>query len=259
MCLILCAYDIHPRYRLILAANRDEFYDRPTKGLAYWDDTPKILAGRDLKARGTWLGVTGKGRLAAITNYREPHNIKAQAPSRGGLVTDFLIAEATPRQYCEQIAQDSQNYNGFNLILGDADQLCYCSNRSHAIVTLEPGYYGLSNHLLDTPWPKVEKGKTKLQALLKNGDEIDLDLLFALLHDQSQPPDQTLPDTGVGMEWERILAPLFIQSPVYGTRSSSIILIDRSNQVTFVERTYDTNPTRTSTPTTRSFTFKIEK
>ena len=259
MCLILCAYETHPVYRLILAANRDEFYDRPTQGLAFWDDIPQILAGRDLKARGTWLGMTRTGRLAAITNYREPHNVKTQAPSRGRLVTDFLVANDTPGHYCEQVAEDSHNFNGYNLIIGDANRLCYCSNRSPEIVVMAPGYYGLSNHLLNTPWPKVENGRHRLRDLLNQNEDLGVESLFNLLKDQRRPPDKDLPHTGVGLEWERILAPLFIKSPVYGTRSSSVILIDRSNQVTFVERTYDPNPHQSTEPTTRTVTFKIEK
>lgn len=258
MCLIVLAYKTHPRYRLVLAANRDEFYDRPTRNLAYWDDFPKVLAGRDLKAHGTWLGMTRAGRLAAITNFREPHNIKTQAPSRGQLVTDFLTGNEPPEQYGGRILATGQRYNGYNLLLGDLDSLCYCSNRSAKITKLGPGYYGLSNHLINTPWPKTEQGKQKMQALMNRSEKVDPASLFAMLQDRSLPPDNQLPDTGVGLEWERILAPLFIQSVIYGTRSSSIILIDRSGQVTFTERTYDPNPNQISEPTTRAFTFTIE-
>jgi len=259
MCLILFAYNVHPDYRLVFAANRDEFYERPTRGLNYWKDVPQILAGRDLKARGTWLGVTPTGRLAAITNYREPHNIKAKAPSRGQLVTNYLVSDEKPGHYCERISADGHRYNGYNLILGDRDSLSYCSNRRAEILEIKSGYYGLSNHLLESPWPKVGKGKQQLQDLLEGSGKVEVELLFALLQDRHQPADNQLPDTGVGLEWERILAPLFIKSDIYGTRSSSIILIDRSDQVTFIERTFDPNPSATSKPTTRSFSFTIIK
>jgi len=257
MCLILFAYEMHPRYQLALAANRDEFYDRPTQGLAYWDDVPQVLAGRDLKARGTWLGMTPTGRLAAITNFREPDNVKAQAPSRGQLVTDFLTGDETPEQYCGRISAIGQRYNGYNLILGDPNSLCYCSNRSTQVTKLEPGYYGLSNHLLDTPWPKIENGKQRFQALLNHAEAVASESLFTLLQDRDLPPDKHLPNTGVGLEWERLLAPLFIQSSIYGTRSSSIILIDRTGQVTFTERTFDPKASQAQQPPTRSFTFTI--
>jgi uncharacterized protein with NRDE domain len=239
MCLILFAYRLHPDYRLVLAANRDEFYERPTLPLDYWPDAPGILAGRDLRAGGTWLGVSRNGRLAAVTNYREPDKTRSDAPSRGHLVDNFLLGELSAAAYLQTVQAEGSRYNGFNLIAADPLELLYYSNRSHRIRRLPAGLYGLSNHLLDTPWPKVESGKQRLQAYLQQTRNPDPEPLLALLNDRSPPPDDQLPNTGVGIEWERILSPLFIQSPAYGTRSSSVILLANDGRLTFVERGFD--------------------
>ena len=238
MCLILLSYKMHPDYRLILAANRDEFYNRPTAPLNYWADYPDVLAGRDLKGNGTWLGVTRAGRIAAITNYRDPAGHKQNVPSRGILARNYLTANSSPRKYLKEIGKNADTYNGFNLIVGDASGLFYCSNRAAPVHKLKSGLYGISNHLLDTSWPKVKKGKIRLQGLLNGKEKIDCDKIFEILSDRSLPPDDELPDTGVGLDWERILSPLFITSPDYGTRSSSVVLIDKSGRVTFWERTF---------------------
>ena len=239
MCLILLAYDVHPDYRLILAANRDEFYDRPTLPMAFWEDHPDILAGRDLKGGGTWLGITRSGRIAAITNYREPGGPKPDAPSRGHLVSDFLSADTPSRDYLEAVSAAGQSYSGFNLIVGDVSGLFYYSNRGAGIHRLDPGWYGLSNHLLNTPWPKVEKGIALLKTAVLNADTVNIDPIFHLLKNNEIPPDDRLPDTGVGMAWERILSPMFIQSPGYGTRSSSVILVARNGRAQVAEQTFE--------------------
>jgi uncharacterized protein with NRDE domain len=161
MCLILFAYQIHPRYRLVLGANRDEFYARPTAPLDFWQDHPQVLAGRDLEQHGTWMGVTRNGRWAAVTNYRDLRIMKTDAHSRGHLVADFLLSHVPPHAYMRQIATKADQYNGFNLIVGDSAELVYFSNRERKIRLLGPGLYGLSNHLLDTAWPKVARGKEK--------------------------------------------------------------------------------------------------
>ena len=238
MCLILFAYERHPRYRLVLAANRDEFYGRPTAPVHFWDGAPDLLAGRDLKGGGTWLGVTRSGRFAAITNYREPDFHEKDAPSRGALVTDFLRGQDDPAVYLEKLAFSAARYNGFNLIVGDMDALGYFSNREGTVRMLAPGVYGLSNHLLDTPWPKVERGKAFLEAHLR-GEDVDDAALLDALNDPAQAPDDALPDTGVGLAWEQALSPLFIRSPDYGTRSSSVLLISHDGEVTFAERTFE--------------------
>ncbi|BBA69335.1 NRDE family protein [Geobacter sulfurreducens] len=239
MCLILFALDAHPRYRLVLAANRDEFYARPTAPAAFWDDSPRVLAGRDLTAGGTWCGVTRDGRIAAVTNYRDPGAHRVGARSRGELVAGFLGGDEAPARWLEHLQRNGHDYNGFNLIFGDGNGLHYHSNRGAAASPLSPGIHGLSNHLLDTPWPKVARGKDDLARLLATADEPTADDLFAILADRTPAPDHLLPDTGVSLDWERLLSPLFITSPTYGTRSSTVILVDRSGQCTFVERSYN--------------------
>lgn len=239
MCLIVFAYRSHPDYRLILAANRDEFYSRPTRQVAYWDDAPGILAGRDLKAGGTWLGITRAGRFAAITNYREVNSNKEGAPSRGDLVRDFLIGNSTPHDYLKSVGGKGHLYNGFNLIAGDTKELLYFSNKNERIRNIKPGVHGLSNHLLDTPWPKVIQGTSRFHSLMNEKKDFSPEDIFSILVDPSTPSDEKLPDTGVGLEWERILSPIFITSDIYGTRCSSILLWTNTGQITFLERTYD--------------------
>lgn len=242
MCLILFALDSHPDYRLVLAANRDEFFRRPTAPAAFWDDAPQLLAGRDLQSGGTWLGITTDGRFAAITNYRDPASYRREAPSRGRLVSDFLRGAMAPSVYLAQLHEEGSGYNGFNLIFGDSARLCCFSNRASLPPAIPPGIHGLSNHLLDTPWPKVSSGREALQRVLNALPPLDPKALFALLADRNIPSDRLLPDTGVGIERERLLAPLFIDTPDYGTRSSTLLLIDRENRVTFLERTFNGRP-----------------
>src|SRR2546423_1416608 len=238
MCIILLAYKAHPVYTLVLAANRDEFYERPTAVADYWEDAPGLLGGRDLERGGTWLGVTEAGRLAAVTNFREPGQRASAAPSRGLLVSDFLRSRETVEAYLERLAADACLHNGFNLIVGDSDLLYYYSNRAHAPQALGPGIYGVSNHLLDTPWPKVARGKEALAEILFAGDALRPDAIFRLLADRTCADDSCLPDTGVGRDLERVLSPLFITSPIYGTRSSTVLLLDQEGRMTFIERTF---------------------
>jgi uncharacterized protein with NRDE domain len=254
MCLILFAWKIHENFPLVLAANRDEFYERPSAPAAFWEDAPDLLAGRDLREGGTWLGITRKGRLAALTNYRDPASLKIGAPSRGRLVGDYLRGRENPEGYLRRIAPDADRFNGFNLLVGDPGDLFCFSNRG-VRERLDPGIYGLSNRLLDTPWPKVERGKTALMDLLAEKQGPSPETLFALLTDRTRPPDNRLPDTGVGLAWERILSPLFIESPVYGTRSSTVLLIDRRGGVTFAERVFDG---AAESRMTARFAFRIE-
>jgi len=233
------AFESHPVYRLILAANRDEYYDRPTAPAAFWDEAPELLAGRDLRAGGTWLGITTKGRIAAVTNYRDPAFNKTGAPSRGRLVKNFLLGHESAVDYLGDLEDRGDVYNGFNLIIGEGHELYWYSNRGEGCRNLSPGIYGLSNHVLDTPWPKVMRGKETFKELLSSKNEPGQKEIFDMLSDRSIPDDETLPDTGVGLEWERILSPIFIASPTYGTRSSMILFIDRNNNVTFIERTFN--------------------
>ncbi len=256
MCLIIFAYRSHPDYRLVLAANRDEFYDRPTQPADFWEDAPDILAGRDLKAGGTWMGITKTGRLAAITNYRETGSTVEGAPSRGDLVKNYLAGNSAPYDYLKTVQDKGQIYNGFNLIIGDEKDLLYYANRDGSIRDVKPGVHGLSNHLLDTPWPKVNKGVRKLHSLMIEKKGFSPEDIFKTLADRSTPLDEELPDTGVGLEWERILSPMFIASNTYGTRCSSILLWKYTDEITFMERTFGRQDGKTGT-TLRCQTFRL--
>lgn len=236
MCLILLAWRAHPDYPLVVAANRDEFFARPTAPAAFWQEAPQVLAGRDLEAGGTWLGVSRNGRFAALTNYRDPIRNKAGAPSRGALVSRFLTGMQRPEAYLEELEACSNRYNGFNLVFGDPRGLWCFSNCGEGERRLAPGVYGLSNHLLDTPWPKVARGKSALNAALcALPDEAPL---FALLRDDSIAPDDALPRTGVSLEWERLLSAAFVRSPGYGTRSATVLLEDAAGNVRFIEQAF---------------------
>ena len=239
MCIILFAFKAHPFYDLVLAANRDEYFSRPTLRAAFWEEESNILAGRDLLGGGTWLGVTRSGRYAAVTNFRDPAIIKKAAPSRGLLVSNFLRDEQNPADYIAKLTRTSDSHDGFNLIVGDRSGLYYYSNRDERIRVLTPGIYGLSNHLLDTPWLKVEKGKQTLAEIIGQGIEIVSETVFKILADHEQADDARLPKTGISLEFERALSPIFISTPVYGTRSSTLLLIDKSGNITFTERTFE--------------------
>jgi len=255
MCLILLAVQKHPNYKLILAANRDEYYERHSEPPHFWEDAPHLLAGRDLVAGGTWLGITRNGRIAAVTNYRDPASVKPNAPSRGKLVSDFLASDLDPLSYLELIRPEKDRHNGFNLILGSLDRITWYSNRSGEATQLLPGVYGLSNHLLDTPWPKVVRSKAMFEEVLHTAGQISAESLFLLLKDQTMATDDRLPRTGVPTEWERILSPIFITSPTYGTRSSTVILIDKEDHVTFLDRTFNGS---SDSVTTCEFRFALE-
>jgi uncharacterized protein with NRDE domain len=257
MCLILFSYQMHADYRLILAANRDEFYNRPTAALDYWSEHPGVLAGQDLKSNGTWLGVTRDGRIAAVTNYRDPSAYMQNAPSRGILVRNYLTGSLAPRHYLKALSKIGHTYNGFNLIAGDPADLYYYSNRATGIRKLKPGFYGISNHLLDTAWPKVSKGKSQLHAQLIGKAKIEIEKIWKFLADRTPALDNDLPDTGVGLQWERILSPVFITSQDYGTRSSTIVLIEKSGQVKIMERTFLNSRNEIKQGETRRYNFKI--
>jgi uncharacterized protein with NRDE domain len=242
MCLVLLLHDTHPDYRLIVAANRDEFYDRPTLPAALWPDAPGLVAGRDLRAGGTWLGIDRTGRFAAVTNYRQGQREPAASRSRGHLVSDYLIGRMSPRAHIARIQRDAEQYNGFNVIAGDAEEVVYFSNREGVARVLAPGVYGLSNHLLDTPWPKVTAGKVALGELARETAAPRLmEELFARLSDRTRPADSLLPETGIGPEWERLLSSAFIASADYGTRSSTVVLVNRDGRTTFAERRFGAN------------------
>jgi uncharacterized protein with NRDE domain len=257
MCLILFSYKHHPKYRLVLAANRDEFYDRPAAPMQFWEDHPNVLAGRDLKSMGTWMGITKSGRMAALTNYRDPATINQKAPSRGHLISQFLIGEASPTKYLEALKKDAGKYNGFNLLVGDTRDLAYYSNRQDKVMHLESNTFGLSNRFLDTQWPKVRTGKQQLAQLLDHYNEIPPKRLLNLLQNQAIAPDHQLPETGIGRRWERTLSPIFITSPTYGTRCSTILTIDRNNRVSISEHTWQQGRSRPVLQQEHVFDFVI--
>jgi uncharacterized protein with NRDE domain len=235
MCLILVAWQAHPDYPLVVAANRDEFFVRPTAAASFWPDN-RILAGRDLKDGGTWMGVTRSGRFAALTNYRDPERQRDGAVSRGRLVADFLSSDEPPAPWLKENAARASEYNGFNLIAASRDELAWASNVTGDCQSLAPGVYGLSNHLLDSPWPKVQAARSALgKALAALPDHQPL---FELLRDDTIHPDDQLPRTGVSLEWERLLSSAFVKAPGYGTRSSTVMLMNRDGTLVFDEQTW---------------------
>lgn len=237
MCIILLAHQAHTKYPLVLAANRDEFYERPTEKAQFWRDDEDVLAGRDLERGGTWLGITRGGRLGAVTNYREPGAKRDGPPSRGALVTDFLQGNREPDEYLLELSQRAHLYNGFNLIVGTLANLRYFSNRAEGMQLVGPGVHGVSNHLLNTAWPKVLRGRKALSEIIARVD-FSIEEIFKVLADDAHAADTALPETGVGLELERVLSPLFITTTTYGTRSSTVVLINHHQEVFFVERTF---------------------
>ena len=235
--MIFLAFGRHPEHPLVVAANRDEFYDRPTVAAASWVDHPQVMAGRDLAAGGTWLGVTDDGKFAAVTNFREP-GAPAGPLSRGALVADFLIGHLRPQTYLETVSANADKYSGFNLLIGHfgtTNELFYFSNRENKIRRLKPGIYGLSNHLLNTAWPKVSLGGQRFAELVAAPDSKNADY-FDLLSDETLADDADLPDTGVGPEREKVLSPIFVRTPVYGTRSSTLVMFNNDGTWSFEER-----------------------
>jgi uncharacterized protein with NRDE domain len=240
MCLIIFAWKVIPGAPLIAAANRDEYYARPTAAAAWWEDHPDVYAGRDKIGNGTWMGVTRQGRFAAITNVRSPEEQHSDtAPSRGKLVSDFLTGTLTPSQYIEDIKARNIPYNGFNLLVGDRDTLIWYSNRAKEDPRngqpLEYGIYGLSNDALDTPWPKVTRAKAEFASMLIQGAPEET--YFELLADTTRANDCRLPKTGISIELERILSSVFISSEHYGTRSSSVVYVPITGEPVLNEHT----------------------
>lgn len=239
MCLILIAYQTHPKYKAIIAFNRDELHKRPTLPLNFWDETSSILGGRDLLGKGSWFAISSNGRIGFITNYRDL-NIpqKTDAPSRGLLVSNFLNTQNNPQDYLEEIKQKAADYNGFNLVVGDLNQISYYSNIENEVKKIPAGIHGICNHLLNTPWPKVVDSKKMLKEVISN-DSFKVEDIFSILVDQSIKPDNLLPQTGLTLELERKNSSIFILDETYGTRSSSVVLIDYNNKVDFYERTFN--------------------
>jgi uncharacterized protein with NRDE domain len=233
MCLIVLAWKARADLPLVVAANRDEWRDRPAQAAHWWPEHPDMLAGRDLEAGGTWMGITRGGRFAAVTNFRDPSERRTSARSRGGLVTEYLLDHSSPKDYLSRLAPHADEYNGFNLVLGDGTSLWYYSSREDKAREIEPGVHGLSNNLLNEPWPKVVKGRAKMRDALRETDPAPQ--LFELLSDRSFVDDTQLPRTGVGVDWERRLATALITGPDYGTRASTVLTIDASGKAHFEE------------------------
>ena len=237
MCLIVVGWQAHPEYPLVVAANRDEFLARPAVAAHWWTDAPDLLAGRDLEAGGTWMGVSRNGRFAALTNYRDPTLHRPGAPSRGTLVRDCLTATDAAVDRLHAVAAVSGQYAAFNLLVSDGKRLGIHESTTGAVKMLEPGIYGLSNHVLDTPWPKVRLARDRFATALARLP--DADAFLALLRDDTPAEDHHLPQTGVSADWERWLSPAFIRAPGYGTRCSTVIARHRDGSVMFREWTWN--------------------
>ena len=253
MCLVLIAWRGNSQYPCVVAANRDELHSRPAAPAQWWRSQPPVLAGQDLKGGGTWLGVTRAGRFAALTNYRDPEQRREGCPSRGTLVTSILMSNATTVQSLDYLREVGGEYNGFNLIFSDGERLAVYESVLGAGRELGPGIYGLSNHLLDTPWPKVLTAKSRLSTALSNLQNTDAAL--ALLRDDEPAPDDQLPSTGVGVSWERLLSSAFVRAPDYGTRCSTLVRIDRRRRTCFDEWTWDSKGAQIGA---QSYQFELE-
>lgn len=243
MCLVLFSWQQYADYPLIVAANRDELYARPTQAAHFWEQEPELFAGQDLRAGGTWMGVTKTGRFAAVTNFREAAEPPADAISRGELCTQFLASKLTPEQYLAELDEKSSRYAGFNLLLGTlggtTPSLGYYSNRQRQITRVSAGIHGLSNGLLNSPWPKVDRGKQALASQLEHS--LDPEALLSVLTNTDRPADALLPNTGVGLEKERLLSSRFIQSDSYGTRNCTIIRMNQQGQTEWLEQGFDSS------------------
>jgi uncharacterized protein with NRDE domain len=258
MCLLVVAWRKHPHYRYAVAANRDEFHGRPAAALAPWSGAAAqghardataapILAGRDLEAGGTWLGLDAGRRFGIVTNFREPARREPGAPSRGALIPAYLAQPRDPHGFLDTLAPSAPSYAGFNLLLGDRDSLWYGSNRRDMFASpIAAGIHGLSNHFLDTPWPKLVRMKarfTDLLAAAPAGDAADPPAfaarLFDLLGDRRRVPLAELDSTGLPPDWEQALSAAFVQHDDYGTRCSSVLLVGHDGAVHFAERSFD--------------------
>ena len=241
MCLLVLAWKAHPRYRLVVAANRDEYHDRPAAPLGRWPAPPDILAGRDLRAGGTWLGLDGQRRFGVVTNFRDLVRAPPQAPSRGCLIPRYLGGEADAGDYLATLEREAPGYGGFNLLLADADSLWYASNRSATFAQpLSPGVHGLSNERLDTPWPKLLRVRSGFEGWLRGARDADGNELFELLADRTPAEDvESLPGGALSPEWERILSSPFVLHERYGTRCSTVVAIEPSGACFLAERRFD--------------------
>ena len=239
MCLLVLAWRVHPRYRLILAANRDEYHERPTAPLAKWPAPNDILAGQDLRAGGTWLGIDRRHRFGAVTNFRELQRPRRSAPSRGKLIPSFLAQEDAPGEFLSRLETDAPGYSGLNLLIGDTEQLWYASNRLDQFARpLPAGIYGLSNEFLDTPWPKLRRVRHRFEAWLGTASGDPVAELFGLLGDR-EPALEGPPQAGLSPEWEKTLSAPFVVHPSYGTRSTTVLLLEPAGAAVMAERRFD--------------------
>lgn len=238
MCLIAFSYKVHPSYPLIIVANRDEFYDRPTAAAHFWEDEPEILAGRDLRQQGSWMGVSKNGRFAAITNYRDPRLPETGQLSRGEIVRLFLTSTEPTDSFIQSLRAKRDLYGGFNVLLYDGEDMHHYNNiyDEHRIV--ESGIHGVSNATFNTPWPKVNTAKTVLENTVDN-EAIEMNTLISLLANDEIAQDEVLPNTGVGIHLERSLSAQFVKIPNYGTRCSTAIVFHNNEEIDFLERTYE--------------------
>ncbi len=252
MCLIVFAIQAHPDYPFILAGNRDEFYDRPAESAAFWNTQPKILAGKDAKAGGTWLGVSEKGRIAALTNFRDINSIKENAPSRGDIVKGILTTTASVPQFFEQLMHNAHNYNGFNLLAGTPDEFYYYSSVKNSYRKLLPGVYSISNAHLESNWPKSDWAEEEFTKIL-NTDARTNELFFDMLKNSKTYPIGILPKTGLPENMEVAVSAVFIKTENYGTRCSTLIKRNSCGTTYFEERTY--NPADSSVSNQAIHTF----
>jgi uncharacterized protein with NRDE domain len=239
MCILFIAVNQHPDYPLIVAANRDEFHSRGTSPSHFWPEYKGVLAGKDKLAGGSWMGVSQSGKLAALTNIRAPEKERQDAISRGELVMDFLTNDYSEQDYLKKLSKNAHDYNGYNLLFGQLDNLQVYNNYEDSVYNLHDGVYGLSNARLNSPWPKLDLGRSKLAKYCQQGGVFNIEHLFNLLHDDTQAQDEVLPQTGVPIEWERKLSSIFIASEDYGTRSSTVLLLDNYRQIFWQERSFN--------------------
>ena len=260
MCILFIANKMRDDYPLIIAANRDEFYVRPTAPSTFWESHPHLLAGQDLEANGTWMGVTRNGKIAALTNVRDPRNINSNAVSRGELVANWLkqdpgkMERDAQSQYSATLEKTRHQFNGYNLLFGNVDALQVYNNVNNSTHSIDTGVYGLSNADIATPWPKVTQGVSALNDYVQQQSTINEEDLFDILRHENKAEDALLPDTGIGYEWEKALSSIFIQTEKYGTRTSTLLLVDKNNTLTWKERCFSDKGEAIET---RAFSFSI--
>lgn len=239
MCILFIAVEQHPDYPLIIAANRDEYFARPTDTSHFWQQHPSILAGKDLVAGGTWMGVTQNGYISSLTNIRNPAMLKENVQSRGELVLNYLVDEPKPEDYLSQLQQTKNNYNGYNLLFGHWSDLQVYNNHDNSSHQLTKGFYGLSNANLNSPWPKINKGVQDLENYCKNPGDLKDQVFFELMQNDTLAEDHLVQKTGAPEEWEKQLSSIFIRTPKYGTRASTLVLVDQSKNMHWHEKVYD--------------------